>query len=222
MLIHTIFISVTFYVASHVKAASVTYPISRSAPANAVKLDPAPVGVSFEFFMWPSYMTNPLEAPLKLTYGPKFFDLIKSYGAETMLGFNRGDDNKTNTYEAVKMAKSKALKHLWAIELGNEPDVYLVIWQYPVATSPWNQEQEGANAADTAFNKTIKDVTKFYQDHLYRSGANTIPRMLRQKTRLDETHCPPPFVPTRAVILHESARHSRHKAVDDFPHSEVT
>jgi hypothetical protein len=35
---------------------------------------------------------------------------------------NRGDNNRTNTYEAAKMAKARALKNLWAIELGNEPD----------------------------------------------------------------------------------------------------
>lgn len=90
--------------------------------------------------------------------------------------------------------------------------VYLLIWNKPVATSPWNQEQEGADAANwaqgfvdvwksplpilaagsygvpfqpypgwpnteylisTAYNKTIKDATKFYNSHLYRQGNGT-------------------------------------------------
>lgn len=38
------------------------------------------------------------------------------------LGFNRGDDNITNTLEAVMEAKARAGHNLGAIELGNEPD----------------------------------------------------------------------------------------------------
>lgn len=37
-------------------------------------------------------------------------------------GFNRGDDNITNTLEAVMAAKSRLHELLWGIELGNEPD----------------------------------------------------------------------------------------------------
>lgn len=38
------------------------------------------------------------------------------------LGFNRGNDNITNTLEAVMEAKARAGQNLGAIELGNEPD----------------------------------------------------------------------------------------------------
>ncbi|KAH6871488.1 hypothetical protein B0T10DRAFT_568278 [Thelonectria olida] len=166
-------------------------------PKQAVALDPSPVGVSFEFFMWPSYMTNislalpcmnhfdklygkkmpiriggttqdratydpnfdgyvsyttddPLVAPMSLAYGPKFFDLIKKHGSETILGLNRGLNNRTNTFAAAQEVKARALKNLWAIELGNEPDLFYKFWKYPVATAPWNETQEGANAADWA------------------------------------------------------------------------
>ncbi|TVY56913.1 Beta-glucuronidase [Lachnellula suecica] len=41
-----------------VQAATVSYTIPSSAPAAAAALDPAPVGVSFEFFAFPSYFKN--------------------------------------------------------------------------------------------------------------------------------------------------------------------
>ncbi|KAH8656832.1 hypothetical protein BGZ61DRAFT_486482 [Ilyonectria robusta] len=178
-------------------AAGVTYPVPTQVPSGAVKLDSTPLGVSFEFFMWPSYMTNitpplqcldhfstlygkkipiriggttqdratydpdfqgyvsyhvdnPLDAPMSLTYGPKFFDLIPEFGAETMLGFNRGNDNITNTLEAVMEAKARAGQNLGAIELGNEPDLYYSIWNKPIAVAPWNNSQEGGSAAEWA------------------------------------------------------------------------
>ncbi|KAG4284567.1 hypothetical protein FPRO06_08946 [Fusarium proliferatum] len=173
------------------------YAVPDAQPGSAVGINPAPVGASFEFFMWPSYMTNisltlpcidhfnmlynrkmpiriggttqdratydpafkgyvsysvndPLEAPMSLTYGPKFFDLIRKFGSETILGFNRGLNNRTNTFAAVLKAKEKVAKYLWAIELGNEPDLYWKYWEYPVAEAPWNETQEGSNAADWA------------------------------------------------------------------------
>ncbi|SPO00782.1 uncharacterized protein DNG_03530 [Cephalotrichum gorgonifer] len=183
--------------ASHAAASAVTYPVPATVPTSAVELDPYPIGPSFEFFMWPSYMTNisltlpclsrfselygktapiriggttqdratydpdldayvsyhvddPLEAPMTLTYGPKYFDLIPGFGAKTMLGFNRGDNNRTNTFQAALAAKSKALDYLDLIELGNEPDLYYYYWGKPVAVAPWNETQEGADAADWA------------------------------------------------------------------------
>ncbi|KAM0206259.1 hypothetical protein ACHAQI_008359 [Fusarium lateritium] len=93
---------------------------------------------------------DPLEAPMSLTYGPKFFDLIKTFGAQTILGLNRGLNNRSNTFAAASMAKVKAADNLWALELGNEPDAFYKYWQYPVAQAPWNETQEGFNAADWA------------------------------------------------------------------------
>ncbi|KAJ4177854.1 hypothetical protein NW755_013616 [Fusarium falciforme] len=140
---------------------------------------------------------DPLEAPMSLTYGPRFFDLIR---------FNRGLDNRTNTFAAIMEAKSRVQKYLWALELGNEPDLFYKYWQYPVAEAPWNETQEAADAADwaqdfinhwksplpilagggyaipfeiepgwpnlpylvnSAYNQTVKDATKVYNGHLY-------------------------------------------------------
>ncbi|KAK7187721.1 hypothetical protein DPSP01_004558 [Paraphaeosphaeria sporulosa] len=86
---------------------------------------------------------------MDLTYGPKFFDLINEFGAETILGFNRGRGNKTNTFAAILEARKRASKNIYAIELGNEPDLYLM-WQQPIAVAPWNETQEGESNADWA------------------------------------------------------------------------
>lgn len=37
-------------------------------------------------------------------------------------GFNRGRDNKSNTFEAILEARKRASNNIYAIELGNEPD----------------------------------------------------------------------------------------------------
>ncbi|KAL4767147.1 hypothetical protein BDW60DRAFT_220775 [Aspergillus nidulans var. acristatus] len=175
-------------------ASFVEYSIPKKPPHNAAPLDPTPIGLSFEFYMWPSYMTNitppmqcaerlsdlyggvmpiriggttqdratydpdfegyvsyvnedPLVAPMELTYGPKFWDLIRKL--LIFEGFNRGDNNRSNTFTAVVEAKKRALTNLAAIELGNEPDVYNM-WNKTIVVPPWNASQEGASAADWA------------------------------------------------------------------------
>ncbi|OQD64456.1 hypothetical protein PENPOL_c007G07799 [Penicillium polonicum] len=92
---------------------------------------------------------DPLEAPMSLIYGPRFFDLIKDSGREAILGLNRGLNNRSNTFSAALEANARTSDHLWALELGNEPDLY-EFWKYPVATSPWNETQEGLDAANWA------------------------------------------------------------------------
>ncbi|KAJ0426845.1 hypothetical protein BJY00DRAFT_306836 [Aspergillus carlsbadensis] len=181
---------------AYAAASCVEYSVPWKPPHNAAPLDPAPIGLSFEFYMWPSYMTNitppmqcaerlsdlygrvmpiriggttqdratydpdfegyvsyinedPLVPPMEVTYGPRFWDLIPEYGGETILGFNRGDNNRSNTFEAVVEAKKRALSNLAAIELGNEPDVYNM-WNKSIVVPPWNASQEGASAADWA------------------------------------------------------------------------
>ncbi|KAF4498281.1 hypothetical protein FAGAP_5570 [Fusarium agapanthi] len=200
------------------------YAVPDAQPKNAVAIDPAPVGASFEFFMWPSYMTNisltlpcidhfnklysrkmpiriggttqyratydpalkgyvsysvnnPLEAPMSLTYGPKFFDLIKKFGSESILGFNRGLNNRTNTFAAVLKAKEKVAKNLWAIELGNEPDYVVNHWKSPLPmlagggyAIPFEIEPDWPNLPyliGNSYNKTVKDATKVYNGHFY-------------------------------------------------------
>ncbi|KAK1148193.1 hypothetical protein N8T08_010838 [Aspergillus melleus] len=83
---------------------------------------------------------NPLVPPMEVMYGPKFWDLIR---------FNRGDNNRSNTFAAVVEAKKRALNYLSAVELGNEPDVYNM-WNKSIVIPPWNASQEGTSAADWA------------------------------------------------------------------------
>lgn len=52
-------------------------------------------------------------------------------------GFNRGDDNRTNTYLAVVDAKERALGQLWAVELGNEPDGMEALAAFPRHIHIW-------------------------------------------------------------------------------------
>ncbi|ORX99033.1 glycoside hydrolase family 79 protein [Clohesyomyces aquaticus] len=44
--------------ASPATASTSTYTILSASPSNAARLDPAPVGISYEFFTFPSYRTN--------------------------------------------------------------------------------------------------------------------------------------------------------------------
>jgi len=150
--------AVTFNVPSRIGAGGFSY-----AP-----LDPAPVGVSLEFFTMPSYLTNvtatmrclenwkdltgiwpPIriggttqdraqydastsayvvysvaraaDAPMTLTFGPKFMTLAGTYPGSVVLGLNRAKNNIQNTIAAAKVAVAE-IKNLLAIELGNEPE----------------------------------------------------------------------------------------------------
>jgi len=131
-------------------------------------LDPAPIGVSLEFFTMPSYLTNvtatmqcldnqraltgmwppvriggttqdraqydpntsayvvysvsnPADAPMTLTFGPRFMSLAGTYPGSVVLGLNRAKNNIQNTIAAAKVAVAE-MKNLLAIELGNEPE----------------------------------------------------------------------------------------------------
>ncbi|KAK4154252.1 glycoside hydrolase [Chaetomidium leptoderma] len=165
--------AVTFAVPSKVGTGGYSY-----AP-----LDPAPLGISFEFFAFPSYFTNvtatnqclsnwkdltgvwppiriggttqdrasfdastsayvdysvanPADAPMTLTFGPKFMTLAGTYPGRVVVGLNRGKNNIQNTIAAAKVAVAE-VKNLLAIELGNEPEYYPKDGQ-PIASGTWN------------------------------------------------------------------------------------
>lgn len=150
--------AVTFAVPSRVGEGGYSY----------VPLDPAPVGISFEFFAFPSYFTNvtatirclenwkdltgvwppiriggttqdrasfdpstsayvvysvnnPADAPMTLTFGPRFMTLAGTYPGSVVVGLNRGKNNIDNTIAAAKVAVAE-IPNLLAIELGNEPE----------------------------------------------------------------------------------------------------
>ncbi|KAI8714924.1 Glyco-hydro-79C domain-containing protein [Fusarium sp. LHS14.1] len=222
--------AITLYsgLATMVSAAAVTHSVPNLVPTDAAVLDSAPVGASFEFFAWPTWMkkvtptlqcidhltqlygkpmpvriggttqdratydpnldsyvnysvSSPMNAPSKLTYGPSFFDLIVEYGGETMLGLNRGNNDKANSFAAAIKAKSIAGKYLWAVEMGNEPDRkwihppeyrFLLLAPLPIvaagsyATSRWNM----GYLINEAFNNSVKSAVKVYSGHLYAGG----------------------------------------------------
>ncbi|KAG7284887.1 hypothetical protein NEMBOFW57_009502 [Staphylotrichum longicolle] len=152
---------------------------------------PAPcVGISFEFFAFPSYFTNvtatnqclsnwkdlagtwppiriggttqdraqydastsayvvysvakPADAPMTLTFGPKFMTLAGTYPGTVVVGLNRGKNKIDNTIAAAKVAVAE-VKSLLAIELGNEPEYYTKDGQ-PIASGTWNAAQDAAS-----------------------------------------------------------------------------
>ncbi|KAK3346592.1 hypothetical protein B0T25DRAFT_460863 [Lasiosphaeria hispida] len=156
-------------------------------------LDPAPLGVSLEFFTFPSYITNvtatsqclenwraltgvwpPIriggttqdraqydastsayvvysvakaaDAPMTLTFGPKFMTLAGTYAGSVVLGLNRAKNNIQNTIAAAKVAVAE-IKNLLAIELGNEPE-YWVKDKQPIASGTWNSATDRASQND--------------------------------------------------------------------------
>lgn len=168
--------------------AAVTFTIPTKVGANNVKyapLDPAPIGLSFEFFAFPSYFTNvtatkrclanwkdltgvwppiriggttqdraqfdastsayvvysvksPADAPMTLTFGPRFMSLAGTYEGSVVVGLNRGKNNIENTIAAAKAAVAGVGDRLLAIELGNEPEClcfffffFFFLFQFP-------------------------------------------------------------------------------------------
>ncbi|KAL1870541.1 hypothetical protein VTK73DRAFT_2580 [Phialemonium thermophilum] len=134
-------------------------------------VEQAPVGISFEFFAFPSYFTNvtatsgttqdrasydastsayvvynvanAADAPSTLTFGSKFMTLAGSYGGSVVLGLNRGKNNIANTISAATTAVSE-MKNLLAIELGNEPE-YWKSDRQPIASGQWDPSTDAAS-----------------------------------------------------------------------------
>ncbi|KAK4445528.1 hypothetical protein QBC34DRAFT_487209 [Podospora aff. communis PSN243] len=177
-------------------AGAVTFAVPPQAKAGGVSyapLDPAPVGVSLEFFTMPSYLTNvtatmqclenwkdltgvwppvriggttqdraqydastsayvvysvarAADAPMTLTFGPKFMSLAATYPGSVVLGLNRAKNNIQNTIAAAKVAVAE-MKNLLAIELGNEPE-YWVKDKQPIASGSWNNVIDRASQND--------------------------------------------------------------------------
>ncbi|OCF73199.1 hypothetical protein I204_06429 [Kwoniella mangroviensis CBS 8886] len=83
---------------------------------------------------------TPGGAPLNLTYGPSFFDLAEGLKRPVVIGLNRRLNQLNNTIAAAKQAV-KTVSGLFALELGNEPDLY-------TATDPIANNQSWTPALD--------------------------------------------------------------------------
>lgn len=92
-------------------------------------------------------VANYTVAPSNLTYGASFMELAGTYPGSVVIGLNRGHDNLTNTIAAAKVAVD-SIDTLYALELGNEPDLYLRDGQ-AIATSlgTWTPELDAASEA---------------------------------------------------------------------------
>ncbi|TYJ54511.1 hypothetical protein B9479_004835 [Cryptococcus floricola] len=66
---------------------------------------------------------DPADAPANLTYGPAFFELASQLSGPTTIGLNRRLNDINNTIAAAQEAVEQ-MENLFAIELGNEPDLY--------------------------------------------------------------------------------------------------
>lgn len=67
-------------------------------------------------------VANPGDAPMDLTYGPRFLTLAGEYGGSVVIGLNRGRNQLANTIDAAKRTVAEVGDRLLAIELGNEPE----------------------------------------------------------------------------------------------------
>ncbi|CDO72786.1 hypothetical protein BN946_scf184994.g39 [Trametes cinnabarina] len=90
-------------------------------------------------------VASPADAPTSLTYGPPFFTLAAQFDGEVTLGLNRQLNNQANSLAAGLRAK-ESMMNLFAIELGNEPDLYAS--GSPIAAgAAWSQSADISSEA---------------------------------------------------------------------------
>ncbi|KAG7293931.1 hypothetical protein NEMBOFW57_003992 [Staphylotrichum longicolle] len=195
--------AVSFAVPSKVGTGGYTY-----AP-----LDPAPVGISFEFFAFPSYFTNvtatnqclsnwkdlagtwppiriggttqdraqydastsayvvysvakPADAPMTLTFGPKFMTLAGTYPGTVVVDYTKdGQPIASGTWNAATDAASQAN---WNIRVGSAVGKTNII-----QAGNWNQPppEWGAAQLIAKENATSKQYVRHYAHHNYPGGS---------------------------------------------------
>ncbi|KAH9895067.1 glycoside hydrolase superfamily [Cubamyces lactineus] len=90
-------------------------------------------------------VASPADAPTTLTYGPSFLTLASQLKGEVTVGLNRQLNNQANSLAAGSRAK-QSMGNLFAIELGNEPDLYAS--SSPIASGTgWSQSVDIASEA---------------------------------------------------------------------------
>ncbi|KIK65736.1 glycoside hydrolase family 79 protein [Collybiopsis luxurians FD-317 M1] len=120
-------------------------------------------------------VASPSDAPTSLTFGPSFFTLAASdLKGNVTIGLNRQLNNQANTLAAAVQAK-KSMPNLYAIELGNEPDLYAS--NSPIVPSTgWNQNADAASEKSW-FTALAPSLGNIFQAAVYISWrtAPTIP-----------------------------------------------
>lgn len=83
------------------------------------------------------WVDNAADAPMTLTFGPRYMELANEYPGEVTVGLNRGKNQMDNTIAAAKVALN-TMSNLYAVELGNEPEYYP--GAQPIADNGWNPD----------------------------------------------------------------------------------
>ncbi|KAJ3975093.1 hypothetical protein EV361DRAFT_890688 [Lentinula raphanica] len=120
-------------------------------------------------------VASPTDAPTSLTFGPSFFTLAASdLKGNVTIGLNRQLNNQANTLSAAVQAKN-SMPNLYAIELGNEPDLYASTSPI-VPSSGWSQTADAASEKSW-FTAIAPSVGNMFQAAVYLSWrtAATIP-----------------------------------------------
>ncbi|KAJ4472077.1 hypothetical protein J3R30DRAFT_1026502 [Lentinula aciculospora] len=115
------------------------------------------------------------DAPTSLTFGPSFFTLAASdLKGNVTIGLNRQLNNQMNTLSAALQAKN-SMPNLYAIELGNEPDLYASTSPI-VPSSGWSQTSDAASEKSW-FTAIAPSVGNIFQAAVYLSWRTvaTIP-----------------------------------------------
>ncbi|KAI0829864.1 hypothetical protein BC628DRAFT_1314531 [Trametes gibbosa] len=103
-------------------------------------------------------VASPADAPASLTYGPSFFALAAQLNGDVTIGLNRQLNNQANSLSAGSRAK-QSMGNLFAIELGNEPDLYSS--SSPIAAgSGWSESIDIVNEGKwfTALAPTLGNI----------------------------------------------------------------
>ncbi|KAI0356333.1 hypothetical protein OH77DRAFT_1423976 [Trametes cingulata] len=103
-------------------------------------------------------VASPADAPASLTYGPSFFTLASQLKGDVTVGLNRQLNNQANSLSAGTRAK-QSMGNLFAIELGNEPDLYSS--SSPIAAGKgWSESIDIASEAKwfTAMAPTLGNI----------------------------------------------------------------
>ncbi|KAK7060146.1 hypothetical protein VNI00_000910 [Paramarasmius palmivorus] len=112
-------------------------------------------------------VANPADAPTSLTYGPSFFSLAANLKGEVTIGLNRQLNNQANTLAAAQRAE-QLMPNLFAIELGNEPDLYSA--SSPIAGGTWNANADAASERSW-FTSLAPSLGNIFQGGVYLSWS---------------------------------------------------
>ncbi|KIM92707.1 glycoside hydrolase family 79 protein [Oidiodendron maius Zn] len=135
-----------------------------------------------EYVLYPGD-ENTFSGPSNFTFGPSFIELASKYPGTVVMGLNRGGDNISNTIDAA-IAVVNGMGNLYAIELGNEPDIYPYTG-FAIAPNPatWTPVVEAASEASwqiavgssfTFRQKRIIQAGNFYGSPVNFSAAELI------------------------------------------------